>query len=68
MYPNLEMAMSRKRITHKTMAAALGVADKTFQNKMQGRTDFTLPEAIQIMEMFPEFNLSYLFEKEESVA
>lgn len=65
MYPNLEQAMNRKHITHKMLAAILGVSSKTLQNKMQGRTDFTLPEAQTILELFPQYKLSYLFERNE---
>jgi plasmid maintenance system antidote protein VapI len=63
MYPNLEMEMMRKSITHKALARIIGVSDKTMQNKMHGETAFTLPEALAILELFPEFKLSYLFEK-----
>ena len=63
MYPNLEVEMLRKKITNKALARIIGVSDKTIQNKMHGETEFTLPEAMTIMELFPEFNLFYLFEK-----
>jgi DNA-binding XRE family transcriptional regulator len=66
MYQNLEQAMNRKHITHKMLAAILGVSSKTLQNKMQGRTDFTLPEVQTILELFPQYKLSYLFEKSEA--
>lgn len=66
MYPNLETEMMRKRITAKTMAALIGCNEKSFYNKMTGRTDFTLPEAQAILEAFPEFKLSYLFERREN--
>jgi plasmid maintenance system antidote protein VapI len=65
MYPNLEQVMMKANITHKALAAILGVAGKTMQNKMQGRTDFTLPEVQTILELFPQYKLSYLFEKRE---
>jgi plasmid maintenance system antidote protein VapI len=66
MYPNLEVEMLRKKITNKALARIIGVSDKTIQNKMHGETEFTLPEAMAIMELFPEFNLSYLFEKKSA--
>ena len=67
MYPNLEIEMLRKKITNKALARIIGVSDKTIQNKMHGETEFTLPEAMTIMELFPEFNLTYLFEKSDKV-
>ena len=64
MYPNLEQEMKKKRLTNKMMAAIIGVNEKTMYNKLHGETDFTLPEALTIWELFPEYNLPYLFEHE----
>ena len=63
MYPNLEMAMRQGHITNKNLAAIIGVAEKTMNNKLQGRTDFLLEEAKTILDLFPQYNLFYLFER-----
>lgn len=49
----------------KEVAKALGINEKTARNKINGVTDFTLPEAIKINDLFfgGTQDVKYLFEK-----
>lgn len=44
MLNNLRTALYRKGISIKQYAEILGVGEKTAQNKLVGKTDFTYPE------------------------
>lgn len=66
MYKNLLEILAKKKITMKAYAAFLGVTEKTIQNKVYGRTEFTLSEAIKTCSIIcPEYKLDYVFEKDE---
>lgn len=47
MYKNLAKILADKKITMKAYAEFLNVSEKTVQNKIYGRTEFTLGEAIK---------------------
>lgn len=47
MYKNLVKILSDKKITMKGYAEFLGISEKTVQNKIYGRTEFTLGEAMR---------------------
>ena len=50
----------------KSYEECLGVAEKTVQNKVYGRTDFTLSEAMRTCSVIcPEYKLDFVFEKDE---
>lgn len=62
MFINLRTALYQKGISIKQYAEFLGVGEKTVQNKLQGRTDFTYPEFRKTCKLlFPEYNADYLF-------
>lgn len=64
MYDNLRAEMARNRITVKQLSQVLGVSLKTASNRLSGKTDFTLNEALKInRELFPKCELDYLFEQ-----
>ena len=68
MLPHLIAAMDVKNISTLALAQLIGTTEKTAYNKIRGITDFTVPEAVKIkVNMFPEYDLCYLFEpvKEE---
>ena len=44
MFDNLRTALQKKGISVKRYAEVLGIGEKTVQNKLTGRTDFTYPE------------------------
>lgn len=59
---NVRKALEAKRISMRALASFLGVTEKTVQNKMNGKTDFTCPEAFRIkQELLPEYDIDYLF-------
>lgn len=59
---NLEKAMENKRITYDTLATLIGVTKKTLYNKIHGKSEFYLKEAMAIRDnVFPEYTLNYLF-------
>ena len=65
MLHNLQAEMARNEIRRQDLANALGITVRTLQNKIYGRTDFTIAEAVKIKEaFFPDKSLKYLFEKD----
>ena len=51
----------------KAYAEFLGVSEKTIQNKMSGRTEFTLDEALKTCSIIcPEYKLDFVFERTEN--
>ena len=65
MLNNLKAELVRKElIPEKAIEAVLGCTNKTAQAKLNGKSDFTLPEAIKIVSCyFPnkEFEYEFLF-------
>lgn len=62
MLKNLERLLYDKGISKKAYASMLGVNEKTIQNKISGKTDFTYPEASKTQSLlFPEYRIDYLF-------
>ena len=72
MFANLRTALQQKGISTKQYAEVLGVEEKTAQNKLIGRTDFTYPEFIKTCALLFEYTADYLFTeaaaKEEQTA
>lgn len=64
MFSNLRVALYRKGITVKQYAEILGVGEKTVQNKLAGKTDFTYSEFKRTCALFFEYNADYLFATE----
>lgn len=59
---NLRDALRRKNITLKAYAEFLGVTEKTLQNKINGKTDFSYMEFKRTCDLLlPEYNPAYLF-------
>lgn len=66
MYKNLLEILNKKKITMKAYAEFLGVSEKTVQNKVNGRTEFTLGEVMKTCSFIaPEYKLDFVFEREE---
>lgn len=64
MYKNLMKILTDKKITMKNYAEFLGVSEKTVQNKVYGKTEFTLGEAVKTCTFIcPEYKMDYVFEK-----
>lgn len=66
MYKNLIKILTDKKITMKAYAEFLGISEKSVQNKVYGRTEFTLGEAVRTCCFIcPEYKMDYVFEKAE---
>lgn len=62
-YKNLEKILKDKGLTIKAYAEFLGITEKSVQNKMRSRTEFTLGEAIKTCKFIcPEYRMDYVFE------
>ena len=62
MYKNLQNLLKLKGISYKSYASILGVTEKTIQNKLEGKTEFTLSEVNKTLKcIFPEYSMEYLF-------
>lgn len=61
-YKNLEAEMAREGITHKKMAELLGINITTMHKKMNGKTQFTVNEASQIVNILKgKVQIEHLF-------
>jgi len=60
----LRRVIDSRGMTVKGLASAIGVAEKTFYNKLTGATDFTYSEARAIKSIFPEYDIDYLLTEE----
>lgn len=65
MYSNLTKVMKEKNISPPMLAKILDLDDKSIRNKLSGITEFKLSEIRQIMNLFPEYNMEWLFAVEE---
>lgn len=66
MFKNLAKILSEKKITMKAYAEFLGISEKTVQNKIYGRTEFTLGEAKKTCKFIcPEYRMDFVFERQE---
>lgn len=52
MRPNIKAEMARNNMTNKTMAAELGVSDKTVSNWKSGKTDIPSEKLIAMARLF----------------
>ena len=69
MLGHFRKAMRDKGISATAIAALIGTTEKTVNNKINGDSDFTLPEALMIREnLFQEYDLCYLYKPCEEVA
>lgn len=67
MYSNLEAEMRRHGISNEECAEAIGKDVRTFRNKKNGISDFSISESRMIRDLFfPTLELDYLFEQKVS--
>lgn len=68
MYLNLEKALRQKGLSVNAAAKLIGMPEPTFRSKLGGR-DFSIDEAFVIIDnLFPEYDLRYLFKRETADA
>lgn len=59
---NLKAEMARYGVTKSDIKKVLNCSDKTVDNKLNGVTDFTVPEALKIRNAyFKGYRIDYLF-------
>lgn len=64
MYPNLKAELSRKGMNLTELAEKMGITLGTLSLKMNGKSDFTYPEAVRIKQILGvDIPLEVLFEK-----
>ena len=61
MFPNLFIELKRSKSTQQQLAERIGISHSSLQNKLQGRTQFTLKEMRDIQAVFADCSLDYLF-------
>ena len=66
MYPNIELEMFRQKISAKQLADACGISESTMRNKLKGRNDFKMAEAIRLMDILHS-SCEYLFAREDEL-
>ncbi len=63
MFHNLAAEMARAGLTRRLVAEKAAINDHSLKNKLQGKTEFTRREMLNIKKnCFPEMSLDYLFE------
>lgn len=61
MYANLEKELRANHFSHRSAAAAIGMAEPTFRSKMSGGK-FSIEQAFEIKNrLLPKYELEYLF-------
>lgn len=60
-FPNLLIELKKKRISQKGLAKHIGITESSMQNKLHGKTQFSLKEMRAIQAVFKEYSLDYLF-------
>lgn len=69
MYNNLKSVVAKKNVTHQMISELLGIGTKTVYNKLNGESDWLIPEAMKLKKyLFPEYDLDWLFAKDEKTA
>lgn len=64
---NLKAEMARRSISILDIAKEIGRTDRSVREKINGRTQFSVPEAATVRDkFFPGFSLEYLFTNEQT--
>lgn len=68
MYINLKAEMVRHGVRDVDIAERIGISDRAFRNKISGRSEFGVKQAIQIRnKFFPDLDVEYLFRDDLAV-
>lgn len=66
MFKNLEAEMARYDITTKDLAGIIDVSDRTMRSYLSGASKISWEDARKIKrKLFPQFDIEYLFNKED---
>ena len=67
MFNNLIKEMAgKKRMSQRELSEFLEISEKSVNNKINGKTEFTHSEMVKINSLFPHKTLEYLFATNES--
>lgn len=61
MFPNILIELKAHKYSQIGLAKFIGISRASMNNKMNGRSDFTLSEMRRIQDAFPGCSLDYLF-------
>lgn len=61
MFPNLLVELKQKHYSQRGLADYIGISESSMENKLRGRTQFTLREMRAIQAVFKNCSLDYLF-------
>lgn len=65
MLRNLCAEMARHNVTIRDIRRSIGKTERTAREKVNGKTDFTFPEAVRVRDdYFPGMTLEYLFARD----
>ena len=64
-FANLVVELKKHHYSQRGLAAYIGISESSMNDKMNGRTQFTLREAKAIQAVFEGRTLDYLFEEKE---
>ena len=65
MFANLVVELKKHHYSQRGLAAYIGISESSMNDKMNGRTQFTMREAKAIQAVFEGRTLDYLFEEKE---
>lgn len=61
MYKNLADILRAEGISKRAYSSFLGISEKSVDNKIDGKTDFTLPEFQKTMLLLRKYNADFVF-------
>lgn len=61
MYKNLEDILKTEGISKRAYSSFLGISEKSVDNKIDGKTDFTLPEFQKTMLLLRKYSADFVF-------
>jgi hypothetical protein len=65
---NVQTALESKRISVKAFCSFMGFSEKTGYNKLNGFTEFTVPEALRLRNgLLPEYDFEFLFGEDDEI-
>ncbi len=67
MLNNLRAEMVRRNISAKDIAKVLGIGDRAARDRLAGRVQFSIDEALAVRNnFFPELDIDYLFMRRDN--
>ena len=63
MFPNLTSALSKKGLTRRELADALGISLSTLGRRLRGSIEFRWNELHRLHDLFPDVPMSVLLER-----